>query len=98
MAFQFRFTDLAMASLQQLRNNPASAKRHKAVQKALGKLQINPKHPGLNTHKYSGLVGPHGADAFEAYAENNTPRAYRIFWSYGPKKNMITILAITAHP
>ena len=37
-------------------------------------------------------------DVFEAYAENNTPGAYRIFWYYGPGKNQITILAITPHP
>lgn len=37
-------------------------------------------------------------DVFESYAQNNTPGAYRIFWHYGPKKKMITILAITPHP
>ena len=35
---------------------------------------------------------------FEAYAENNTPGAYRIFWYYGPEKTMISIIAITPHP
>jgi hypothetical protein len=41
---------------------------------------------------------------FEAYAQNNTPGAYRIFWHYGPdeasgKKRIpiITIIAITRH-
>ena len=37
-------------------------------------------------------------EIFEAYAENNTPAAYRIFWYYGPNKKEITILAITPHP
>ncbi|MCC2667186.1 MAG: hypothetical protein K0R24_1679 [Gammaproteobacteria bacterium] len=37
-------------------------------------------------------------DIFEAYAENNTPAAYRIFWHYGPEKKDITIIAITSHP
>jgi hypothetical protein len=39
-----------------------------------------------------------GEDVFEAYAENNTSGVYRIFWMYGPEKDVITILAITAHP
>lgn len=41
---------------------------------------------------------PNGEEVFESYAQNNTPGAYRIFWYYGPKRKMITILAITSHP
>jgi hypothetical protein len=54
-------------------------------------------HPGLKTHKFSSLSGPSGEEIFEAYAENNTPAAYRIFWFYGPGKKEITIIAITPH-
>jgi len=43
-------------------------------------------------------LGPRGEKVFEAYAEQGTPAAYRIFWIYGPAKNEITILAITPHP
>ena len=70
----------------------------KAVRKALFLLETNPRHPGLNTHKFSSLTGPRGEEIFEAYAENNTPGAYRIFWHYGPDNNVITIIAITPHP
>ncbi len=70
----------------------------KAVQKALGYLEKNPRHPSLNTHKYSAIQGPEGEDLFEAYAQNNRPAAYRIFWYSGPRQNHITIVAITAHP
>ncbi|MCX6880549.1 MAG: hypothetical protein NTW21_43100 [Verrucomicrobia bacterium] len=56
------------------------------------------KHPGLNTHKYSSLKVLGGEDIFEAYAENKTPAAWRIFWHYGPGKKQITILTITPHP
>ncbi len=35
---------------------------------------------------------------FEAYVQNNTPGAYRIFWCYGPKNGAMTIIAITSHP
>jgi hypothetical protein len=40
----------------------------------------------------------YGKEIFEAYAENNTPAAYRIFWCYGPEKDNITIISITPHP
>ncbi|NNM58831.1 MAG: hypothetical protein HKM04_03360 [Legionellales bacterium] len=73
-------------------------KRLKAVRKALAYLETNPRHPSLNTHKYSSLTGQNGEEVFEAYAENNTPAAYRIFWCYDPSKKQITILAITEHP
>ncbi|MCH9644286.1 MAG: hypothetical protein K0U29_03345 [Gammaproteobacteria bacterium] len=97
MPFSLQFTNEAKDNLSEL-NHTALKKRLKAVRKALGYLQINPRHPGLNTHKFTSLSGPNGEDIFEAYAENNTPGAYRIFWFYGPKKNVITIIAITPHP
>ena len=98
MAFVLRFTPQAEVDLQSLENNPALLKRLKAVRKTLGHLELNPRHPGLNTHKYHSLSGPDGEEIFEAYAENKTPAAYRIFWFYGPGKKEITIIAITPHP
>lgn len=74
------------------------AKRLKAVRKVLGLMQTNLKHPSLATHKYGSLTGADGEDVFEAYAENKTPAAYRVFWHYGPRKGQITIVAITSHP
>jgi hypothetical protein len=88
----------AEASLGRLQNDAGLAKRWRAVRKALALLETNPRHPGLNTHKYTALTGPDGVEVFEAYAENRTPAAYRIFWHYGPGKSVITILAITPHP
>ena len=64
----------------------------------MGLLQTNPRHPGLKTHEYTTLKGPNDEKVFEAYAENKTPAAFRIFWYYGPKKSEITIVAITSHP
>jgi len=43
-------------------------------------------------------MGPAGEEVFEAYAENRTPAAYRIFWYYGPEADQITIVAINPHP
>jgi len=70
----------------------------KKVRKCLGLLQRNPKHPGLNTHEFSSLVGLRGEKVWEAYVENNVSSAWRVFWHYGPGKGQITILAITPHP
>ena len=68
------------------------------VQRTLGPMEANICHPGLQTHEYHGLVGANGEKVWEAYVENNTPGAYRIFWHYGPGDKIITILAITPHP
>ena len=72
----------------------------KQVRKAIALLQSNPRHPGLQTHEYHSLTHPYdpAAKVFEAYAQNKTPGAYRIFWCYGPEKKDITIIAITPHP
>ncbi len=96
--FRLRFTKEAAANLAALEADPSRAKRLKTVRKALGLLEQNPRHPGLNTHKYSSLVGAKGEEVFEAYAESKTPAAFRIFWHYGPEKRDITIVAITPHP
>ena len=96
--FRLLFTEPAIIDLDHLNTEPALKKRLKAVQKTLGYLEKNPRHPSLNTHKYSSLEGPCGEEVFEAYAENNTPGAYRIFCYYGPKPKHITIVAITPHP
>ncbi len=98
MNFELLFTDRASAVLDSLEADAGLAKRLKAVRKALGLLETNPRHPGLNTHKFSSLKGPGGEEIFEVYAENKTPAAWRIFWYYGPDKKQITIIAITPHP
>lgn len=98
MAFKLRFTVEASANLDALEKDAGLAKRLKAVLKALGYLETNPRHQSLNTHKYRSIQGRHGEEVFEAYAENRTAAAYRIFWHYGPGKDVITIIAITSHP
>jgi nitroreductase len=72
----------------------------KQVHKTLSLLQTNPKHAGLQTHEYTSIENPYDSKqkVFEAYAQNKTPGAYRVFWCYGPGKNEITIIAITPHP
>lgn len=72
----------------------------KQVHACLQKLLNNPRHPGLQTHKYHSLENPFDRNqpVFEAYVQNRTPGAYRLFWCYGPGRNEITVLAITPHP
>lgn len=68
------------------------------VRKCLGLLETNPRHPGLQTHEYASLAGENGEKVWEAYVENKTPAAWRVFFHYGPEKGEITIVAITPHP
>ncbi len=96
--FDLQFMPEPEAELLTLAKDSSKKKRLKAVRKALGYLQQNPRYPSLNTHKFSSLKGPNGEEIFEAYAENNTPAAYRIFWCYGPNKNQLTVIAITPYP
>ncbi|MDO8748402.1 MAG: hypothetical protein Q7J72_04730 [Candidatus Omnitrophota bacterium] len=96
--FEFDFTDLAKEQLKNLKQDQGLIKRYKAVLSALAKLQNNPRHPSLNTHAYESLRGRNGEKVFEAYAENSTPAAYRIFFHYGPGKKIITIYSIQPHP
>jgi hypothetical protein len=98
MPFKLLFTEEASLNLKELEENPSLSKRLKAARKALGYLEKNPRHPSLNTHKFHSLSLKYNLEIFEAYAENATPQAYRIFWHYGQEKNTITIIAITPHP
>lgn len=72
----------------------------KQVEKCVRLLLENPKHPGLNTHEFTSIEHPRDpkGKVFEAYVQNSTPGAYRLFWCYGPNKGEITIIAITPHP
>ena len=72
----------------------------KQVKKCIDLLKENPRHPGLSTHEFHSKQPPRtpGGKVFEAYVQQRTPGAYRLFWCYGPKKGQITIVAITPHP
>ncbi len=72
----------------------------KQVYETVMLLASNPKHPGLQTHAYHSLWHPYDPKqkVFEAYAQNQTPSAYRVFWCYGPGKQQITLIAVAPHP
>jgi hypothetical protein len=72
----------------------------KQVHKCVSLLAENPRHLGLHTHEYLSLAHPFNLQekVFEAYVQNRTPGAYRVFWCYGPEAGQITVIAITPHP
>lgn len=102
------FHHLQEAARKSLDNRQKSKKAKASKQEGLFKqivkcvelLQSNPRHPGLKTHEYHSIENPYDRDTkvFEAYVQNRTPGACRIFWCYGPRKGEITIIAITPHP
>jgi len=91
-------TPQADLDLRGIENDPSKRDILKAVRKTLGFMETNLRHPSLNTHEFTSLKGPNGEKVFEAYVQQKTPAAYRIFWHYGPDRKQITIIAITPHP
>ena len=99
MQFELERSDGAATDLSLLEADAGLYRQLKAVRKALGLLQQNPNHPSLNVHPYLSESCPHGDTLYEAYAQNRTPGAYRIFFCYPPaKRGWILIVAITPHP
>ncbi len=105
MRRKIKFTPTADEQFAELENSPSSAALFDQVRKAIGCLEIDPHHPSLHTHEFTSLSGANGEKVFEAYAQNNTSGAYRIFWCYGPDEikwkqrvPVVTIIAITRHP
>ena len=68
-------------------------------------METDLRHPSLHTHEYRSLSGPAGEKVLEAYVQNQTPAAFRVFFIYGPDRQegplripALTIIAITPHP
>ncbi len=102
---EFRLSGAAREELKRLAKSPAEAGRYRQTLKTIELLGTNPRHPSLNTHKFRSLAGPDGEEIFEAYVQNRTPGAYRVFFHYGPDRlekgkrvAVVTIVAITPHP
>jgi hypothetical protein len=96
--FELEWTDEAKATYIHLKSDASQKKRYKAVKKTIRFLAENPRHKSLQTHQFFSLRDPNGEKVFEAYAEQKTPAAYRVFWFYGPSRGKVTIFAITPHP
>ncbi len=98
MKFNLKYSDTAKEQFLELETSKDKIAQYKAVSKTLGLMQINLRHPSLNTHKYDTITSPFGGEVFESYAQNKTPAAYRVFWTYGPGRRELYIIAITSHP
>lgn len=97
MSFKLIFSPEAAETYLELERSRSKQHIFKQVVKALKYLSENPRHPSLNTHKYDELSRHYDKEIFEAYAQQNIPSAYRIFFYYSAK-GQITIIAITPHP
>jgi hypothetical protein len=106
MQHKLRFSLTADQQLTEIEKSPALEGVLKQVRKTLGYLETNLRSKSLQTHEYESLTRRYGKKVFEAYVQQNSPAAYRIFWHYGPDEidlnggrvAVITILAIIPHP
>jgi hypothetical protein len=106
MRYKLRFTLTADEQLAGVENNHALKDVLRQIHKTLGYLEIDLRSKSLQTHEFESLTRRYGKKVFEAYVQQNSPAAYRIFWLYGPDEidkagkriPVITILAITQHP
>jgi len=96
--FTLKFTSKAVEHLEKLKNDSSKKIILKAVLKTLAYMETNLRHPSLHTHEYHSFKGPDNEKIYESYVQQHTPGAYRIFWYYGPEKNIISIVAILPHP
>lgn len=106
MRRELRFTRTADRQLAGIETDLALKGVLNQVRKTLGYLETNLRARSLQSHEFESLSRRYGKKVFEAYVQQNTPGAYRIFWHYGPDEEdkngnriaIITIVAITPHP
>jgi len=103
---ELRFTLEADKQLTAIENDPSLRAVLKQLGKTLRYLETNLRAKSLQTHEYQSLTRRYGIKVFEAYVQQKTPTAYRVFWHYGPDEvrkdgkriPVITIIVITPHP
>jgi hypothetical protein len=75
----------------------------KKLFKAIANLARDPYYPALESHEIPPLTArfsPPGktVKVFQSYLENQTPSAGRLYWVYGPERQMITLVGLEPHP
>lgn len=65
MRFKIRFANLADEQMDALEIDKSKKGILKQVNKVLGYMETNLKHPSLNTHKFDQIESPFGGDVFE---------------------------------
>jgi hypothetical protein len=99
MLSQIIYAERAKKDLDELKDDKNKKGMLKTVCKAIKFLGENPRHPDLRVHQYHSMPQVcTGKKIWEAYSQEKTPVAYRIFWCYGPSEYEITIVAVTGHP
>lgn len=78
--------------------NNNELKIYRKLGKALYHLSLDPFYSALKTHEIPELSKRYGRRVWQSYLENNRPASGRIFWSYGPEKDDITITGLEPHP
>jgi hypothetical protein len=99
--YKLRYAKQADEMLAGLEADKSAEAKLKKVRKALRRLEVNPRHPGLHSHQYESFPVDRDIKVWDSYVENSTPGAWRIFWRYGPDEAavpVITILHIGPHP
>jgi hypothetical protein len=83
MKRELRFKPVADEQLSLLEKDPTCRGILKQVRKTLAYLETDLHTPSLQTHEYKSLTKRYGRKIFEAYVQQSTPGAYRVFWYYG---------------
>lgn len=104
-SYQLRFATPARETPDLLDGSPQYAAKLRKARRALGLLQIKPRHSGLHSHQYENFPGAPKVKVRDSYVENRIPGAWRIWWMYGPDEirdnhtvAVITVLDIGPHP
>jgi hypothetical protein len=66
--YQLRFATLARETLDLLDGSPQYVAKLRKVRRALGLLQINPRHPGLHSHQYENFLGVPKEKVWDSYS------------------------------
>jgi len=106
MLRKLRFTPTADWQLKLIEGDPASTGILKQIRKTLGYLETNLRSKSLQSHKHESLSIRYKREIFEAYVQQHSPGAFRIFWHYGDDEQddkgkripIITVIAIIRHP
>jgi len=105
MRRELRYTPSADEQLTRLESDPSLNGVLKQVRKTLGYIETNLQAKSLQSHKHFSLSRRYKKEIFEAYAQQHTPGAYRVYWHYGPDETdkngkripVITIIAMLPH-
>lgn len=104
--FTLRFSDDAEDTLERLvAGGNATLSKLKKVRRTLGRLQMDPRYPGLRSHQYENFPNLPNEKVWDSYVENQTASAWRVYWMYGPNEKdengveiaVITVLLIGPH-